>query len=167
VWLPVALKASGIGGAMLLLAGVGAASMATPSQGAPITSTAPLVGTSPVADRAAASAERTAPSNGVEQEPAHAEEPEAPKREEADRRTGSGITSDGRVILNIANAEELTRLPGVGKKRAEAIVELRTRLKRFRRPTDLLRVKGIGKKTLAKMLPHLVVDAEDPSAAPK
>jgi competence protein ComEA len=61
--------------------------------------------------------------------------------------------------LNEASAAELTQLPGVGQKRAEAIVALRTRLKRFRQLTDLLRVKGIGPRGLKRMLPHLVLDA--------
>ncbi len=71
----------------------------------------------------------------------------------------SGLTPDGKVILNLASAEELTRLPGVGAKRAELILALRTKLTRFRKVTDLLRVKGIGPRGLKRMLPHLVLDA--------
>ena len=70
-----------------------------------------------------------------------------------------GVTAEGKIILNVASAEELTKLPGVGMKRAEAIVALRTKLKRFRQVTDLLRVKGIGPRGLKRMLPHLVLDA--------
>ena len=70
-----------------------------------------------------------------------------------------GMTPDGKVILNQACADELTKLPGVGPKRAQAIVALRTKLKRFKHPTDLLRVKGIGPRSLQRMLPHLVLDA--------
>lgn len=68
------------------------------------------------------------------------------------------VLADGRIVLNLASAEELTKLPGVGMKRAEAIVALRTKLKRFRQATDLLRVKGIGPRGLKRMLPHLVLD---------
>jgi competence protein ComEA len=50
------------------------------------------------------------------------------------------------------------RLPGIGKKRADAILALRTRLGRFKRPTDLLRVRGLGARRLKRLLPHLVVD---------
>jgi competence ComEA-like helix-hairpin-helix protein len=71
----------------------------------------------------------------------------------------AGTTPDGKVILNLASAEELTKLPGVGMKRATAIVALRTKLKRFKHATDLLRVKGIGPRGLQRMLPHLVLDA--------
>lgn len=70
----------------------------------------------------------------------------------------AGITPDGKVILNLASADELTKLPGVGMKRATAIVALRTKLKRFKHATDLLRVKGIGPRGLQRMLPHLVLD---------
>jgi competence ComEA-like helix-hairpin-helix protein len=70
----------------------------------------------------------------------------------------AGITADGKVILNIASADELTKLPGVGMKRATAIVALRAKLKRFKHPSDLLRVKGIGPRGLQRMLPHLVLD---------
>lgn len=70
----------------------------------------------------------------------------------------AGITADGKVILNVASADELTKLPGVGLKRATAIVALRTKLKRFKHASDLLRVKGIGARGLQRMLPHLVLD---------
>jgi len=83
--------------------------------------------------------------------------PQAPATTEGAR------MAEGRVILNRAGLVELQRLPGVGAKRAAAIVELRQRLGRFRRPSDLLRIKGIGPRTLERMLPMLVLDADAPS----
>src|SRR5690606_11091785 len=65
---------------------------------------------------------------------------------------------DGRLILNEANAAELDRLPGIGKKRAEDIVALRTRMKRFKRLEDLLRVRGIGPRSQVGLKEHLVLD---------
>ncbi|HEY6560231.1 MAG TPA: helix-hairpin-helix domain-containing protein [Polyangiaceae bacterium] len=65
------------------------------------------------------------------------------------------VPVERKIILNVATSEELQRLPGVGQKRAEAIIELRTRLKGFKRLTDLLRVKGIGPRGLKRMLPLL------------
>jgi competence protein ComEA len=50
------------------------------------------------------------------------------------------------------------RLPGIGAKRANAIVALRTRLGRFRAVEDLLKVKGIGRATLKRMRPLLRLD---------
>jgi comEA protein len=79
----------------------------------------------------------------------------------------AGVTKDGKVVLNLATAEELTQLPGVGVKRAAAIVELRERLGRFKRSSDLLRVRGIGPKSLQKMKPYFVLDAPDATSDDK
>lgn len=58
--------------------------------------------------------------------------------------------------LNEAATEELARLPGVGPKKAAAIVELRQR-KRFVRVTELLQVRGIGRATLARLRAKVTV----------
>ncbi len=63
------------------------------------------------------------------------------------------------VDLNTATLEELRKLPGVGPKRAAAILELRTKLGQFRRVEELLRVRGFGRKSLARLRPNLVVRA--------
>lgn len=70
----------------------------------------------------------------------------------------SGVTPDGKVVLNLASEEDLMRLPGVGPAKAKAILALRARLGRFRRPEDLLRVKGIGRRRLARLRSLLLVD---------
>lgn len=62
------------------------------------------------------------------------------------------------VYVNYASAEELRRLPGIGAKRAEAIVALRGRMGRFQRVEDLLRVKGIGRATIKKLRPLVRLD---------
>lgn len=72
--------------------------------------------------------------------------------------TGHALTADGRIILNRAGLAELQRLPGIGAKRAEAILALRARLGRFRRASDLLRIKGIGPRLLERILPQVVLD---------
>ncbi len=79
----------------------------------------------------------------------------------------AGVTSDGKVILNVATAEELTRLPGVGQRRAEAIVQLRERLGKFRRVTDLLRVRGIGVRSLRRIQPLVVLNPPEPEVPPE
>lgn len=70
-----------------------------------------------------------------------------------------GKTADGKVVLNAAEVSDLVKLPGVGPKRAQSILDLRARLGRFRKVTDLLRVKGIGVKGLKKIEPFVVLDA--------
>jgi competence protein ComEA len=71
---------------------------------------------------------------------------------------GSAVTADGKVALNLATEQDLRRLPGIGATRAKAILALRERLGRFRRPEDLLRVKGIGRRALARLRPLLIVE---------
>ncbi len=58
--------------------------------------------------------------------------------------------------INAASIEELCTLPGIGRKKAEAIVALRTR-RPLTRVTQLLQVKGIGPKTLHRLKPRLSV----------
>jgi competence protein ComEA len=54
------------------------------------------------------------------------------------------------VDLNNASALELCTLPGIGPKKAEAIVAMRSK-HAFTRVTQLLQVKGIGPKTLDRL----------------
>ncbi len=81
---------------------------------------------------------------------------------------GSGAhgaaTPDDPVILNTAVADDLRRLPGIGQKRADAILALRGRLGRFRAIEDLLKVKGIGRATLKRLRPLVRLDAPSPSS---
>jgi competence protein ComEA len=68
-----------------------------------------------------------------------------------------------RIDLNRASAAELMRLPGVGEKRAQAIVAQRAR-QPFRRPEDVLSVKGLGPAWFAKVKANLATGAAVPSA---
>jgi competence protein ComEA len=90
--------------------------------------------------------------------------PHVEAREPARASTSAGMTEDGKVILNLASVEDLRHLPGVGQKRADAILALRSRLGRFKQVNDLLRVKGIGVRGLKKLMPHVVLDAPKPAA---
>ena len=57
------------------------------------------------------------------------------------------------VDLNHATLEELTKLPGIGKKMGEKILEHRRTHGRFQKVEDLLRVKGVGAKRIEKLRP--------------
>ena len=53
-----------------------------------------------------------------------------------------------KVNINTATLEELQTIKGIGKKKAEAILQYRKEHGAFRTKEDLLQVKGIGKKAL-------------------
>jgi len=180
VWAPVALKLAGLVLAMMALSGVGVASLSSGANGVPV----PLAGmlgadihtawlaNKPIQEpRATAAASSnssgsaltagsatTAPSASGSASAAPTD-----AREGARSSTSAGMTEDGKVILNSASVEDLRHLPGVGAKRAEAILALRVRLGRFKQVSDLLRVKGIGARGLKKIMPHIVLDAPKPS----
>lgn len=63
----------------------------------------------------------------------------------------------GVVNLNTATPDELMRLPGIGPKKAEAIIALRHKRKGFAKLQDILRVKGIGRKTFQRLQPMLTL----------
>jgi competence protein ComEA len=71
---------------------------------------------------------------------------------------------EGVVNLNEATAEELERLPGIGPAKAKAIVDQR-KAHPFRKVDDLVKVKGIGKKTLAKLRPFVTLSGPTTLAA--
>jgi len=70
---------------------------------------------------------------------------------------GSASAEDP-VILNTAALDDLRRLPGIGQKRADAILALRAHLGRFRAIEDLLKVKGLGRATLKRLRPLVRLD---------
>lgn len=152
-WLPVALKVAGIAALLTGLAGIGAASM--------------VLGNGGVAVARGAAPE---PSSAWLGSDAHAPPPASSAHGAAARRSprapSAAVTPDGKVILNLAEVDDLRRLPGVGPRRAEAIIELRGRLKRFRRVSDLLRVRGLGVRALKRITPLVVLDPPEAQGLP-
>lgn len=55
------------------------------------------------------------------------------------------------VNVNQATVEQLSQLPGIGKSKAQAIVDYRTKQGKFKSIADLAQVKGIGDKLVAKL----------------
>lgn len=61
------------------------------------------------------------------------------------------ILGTSRVNLNSASSEELQKLPGIGKKMAQRILEYRRAFGPFTSPEDLKKVPGIGKGVYEKV----------------
>ncbi|MCK4358721.1 MAG: ComEA family DNA-binding protein [Candidatus Cloacimonetes bacterium] len=60
-----------------------------------------------------------------------------------------------KININEADIETLGELPGIGPKKAKTIFDYREEIGKFKSLIDLINIKGIGKKTLAKLLPYL------------
>ena len=63
----------------------------------------------------------------------------------------------GKVNINTANTTQLSALPGIGEKLAARIVEYRQKAGGFKSVQELMNVKGIGERNLAKLEPHLTL----------
>jgi competence protein ComEA len=62
----------------------------------------------------------------------------------------------GACNINNADAAQLGLLPGVGPVRAQAIIAHRQKAP-FRTVDELVKVKGIGRKTFARLRPYVTV----------
>ena len=87
-------------------------------------------------------------------------------REDGFPQPAAADTLTNKIDINTATAEELQRLPGIGPKTAQKIIEYRT-AQAFARPEDLMRVKGIGKKTFAKLRPFVLVSGAGTDGDPE
>ncbi len=71
------------------------------------------------------------------------------------------------VNVNTADAKTISEsLKGIGMKKAEAIVKYRTEKGLFKTADDLTKVKGIGKKTVAKNKKDILLSDTPASTEP-
>jgi len=68
------------------------------------------------------------------------------------------------VNLNTASPAELERLPGIGPRTAERIVEYRTKHGDFKKVEELMNVQGIGEKSFLRLKP--LISVTPPKASP-
>jgi competence ComEA-like helix-hairpin-helix protein len=60
-----------------------------------------------------------------------------------------------RVNINTATAEELEKLPGIGRGLAARVIAYRERFGRFRRVEHLIMVRGIGERRFRRLRPFI------------
>ena len=71
------------------------------------------------------------------------------------------------IDLNTATAQQLQQLPGVGPAMANAIVQFRKKSGPFERLEDLLAIRGITSRKLARLRPYLTLSKPAPSKTSK
>ena len=64
------------------------------------------------------------------------------------------------INLNTATAAQLEKLPGIGARTAQLIVEHRQKNGNFKKVEELMNIKGIGEKSFLKIKPMVTVGAE-------
>jgi competence ComEA-like helix-hairpin-helix protein len=80
----------------------------------------------------------------------------APSASRGDKTTGAQTSPQEPCLnLNIATADDLTKLPGIGEVMAKRIVDYRERHGRFRRPEEIIIIEGFSEKkyrTIAEII---------------
>ena len=72
-----------------------------------------------------------------------------------------GMLEGERLDLNTASPGDLTRLPGIGEKKAAAIVTYRAENGGFSSTEELTEVDGIGEGTYEDLAPYVTVTGEE------
>lgn len=68
------------------------------------------------------------------------------------------LPAENSINLNTAELDELSKLPGIGVKTAQNILDYRSESGRFKNVKDLLNVKGIGQSKFSKIKKYLYID---------
>jgi competence protein ComEA len=71
--------------------------------------------------------------------------------------TSTKLAPGEKININTASAEELDRLPGIGKTKAQAIIDYRNQNGNFQAPEDIEKVKGIKAGSYEKIKDYIKV----------
>jgi competence protein ComEA len=66
--------------------------------------------------------------------------------------------TDGQININTATVRDLARLPRIGTRTAERIIEFREQNGVFHSIEDIQKVQGIGEKTFEKIKPFIIIN---------
>lgn len=77
--------------------------------------------------------------------------------QETETTEAPGMLEGEKLDLNTASPEDLTRLPGIGEKKAAAIVAYRAENGGFTSTEELMEIDGIGEGIYAKLAPYVTV----------
>lgn len=78
---------------------------------------------------------------------------------ESTQQEASSKALEGQININTASAAELELLPGIGPSIAARIVDYR-KDHPFKERNHIMRIKGVGQKTFAKIKDYLTVEGE-------
>ena len=81
-----------------------------------------------------------------------------------DTQRPAAVVVNNPLNLNSASVAQLEALPGIGRATAERIVEYRQKSGGFKKPEDLMNVRGIGEKSFLKLKPLITVASARTSA---
>lgn len=98
------------------------------------------------------------PQNAVPDNHGTALPPDAPHKARPEATPDDYPALNRLININKAGPGELELIPGIGPVLASRIVEDRNRNGPFATFEDLLRVPGIGERTLERMIPHITLD---------
>ncbi|UCH98722.1 MAG: helix-hairpin-helix domain-containing protein [Candidatus Aminicenantes bacterium] len=65
----------------------------------------------------------------------------------AEKQASKPASGKNLININTAGPEQLVKLPRVGEKIAQRIIEYRQKNGKFKKLADIMKVKGIGEKT--------------------
>jgi len=71
--------------------------------------------------------------------------------------SASTLAPGEKININTASAEELDRLPGIGKTKAQAIIDYRNQNGNFKTPEDIEKVKGIKAGSYEKLKDYIKI----------
>ncbi len=73
----------------------------------------------------------------------------------AEKAPAAAVTQESAVDVNTASEQQLMSVPGIGESLAKRIVQFRDKNGRFDKVDDLMKVQGIGEKSIEKLRPYL------------